>query len=320
MVMKIVKRFAILVILAALVYGGGRLYFTLTGGFTEGNITSDFAYDARWDSKPVTSQELSHVQHVLTQPYHWLGKGCQSYVFASNDGQYVIKFFKYQRFRNAVWLQWFDSIPTVDAYLKRKTIEKKQRLDTVFKSWKLAYEELPEESGIIFLHLNKSDQQLPTLVLYDKLGLVHHIDLNQTEFLLQKRADMLTSTLENLVENKQEAQAQALIDQLFAMIMSEYRRGYADNDHALMQNTGVFNGKPIHIDVGQFIKNKIMRDPAIYNQELYNKMYNFQAWLRQLSPALADHVQANLRKEIGEAYPTMRPYVYAGNVAKIPNE
>lgn len=301
-------------------YGAGRAYFALTGGFTEGNITADVPYDPRWESKPASSLELEMVKNSLSQPYYWLGKGCQSYVFASADGKYVIKFIKYQRFRTAAWLNALSFIPSVNTYLAQKAVQKEEKLAAVFRSWKLAYEELPQESGIVYLHLNKVQENLPQLLIYDKLGFAHEINLNDTEFLLQKRADMLCPTLEKWIAEGQLDKARALLDRLFAMIVSEYHRGYADNDHALMQNTGVSEEFPVHIDVGQFIKNSKMKDPNVYNQELYNKMYKFNSWLRERSPELSEYVDWHLRQEIGEAYPNMQPYFHVGNVAKIPNE
>lgn len=304
-------------IAAALSYGAGRLYFATTGGFTESNIASDLPYDSRWEVKP---QNQAAIRNAFNQPYHWLGKGCQSYVFESADSQYVIKFIKYQRFRPQSWVSLFTFIPAVEEYLQEKALDKKKRLDAVFYSWKLAYEELPQESGIVYLHLNKTTGGLPHLILYDKLGLAHQINLNQTEFMIQKKADMLCPTIEKWIAEKKEEEAKKAIDKLFAMILSEYHRGYADNDHALMQNTGISNGLPVHIDVGQFIKNRVMRDPQVYRQELYNKMYKFRYWLAERSPALAQHVELLLQQEIGEDYPKMKPYVHVGNVAKIPNE
>ena len=60
------------------------------------------------------------------------------------------------------------------------------------------------------------------------------------------------------------------------MLVSEYRRGFADNDHATVQNTGVLDGRPIHIDVGQFVRNERVKEPRLFHQELFNKTWKFQ--------------------------------------------
>jgi hypothetical protein len=91
------------------------------------------------------------------------------------------------------------------------------------------------------------------------------------------------------------------------LILSEYQRGLADNDHALMQNTGVAQGKPVHIDVGQFVMNEQVKDPAVHLQELFTKTYKFKLWLREAYPDLFFFLEDRLKNIIGPAYENMRP-------------
>src|ERR1700722_10608768 len=79
-------------------YGAIRLYYFLTDGFEISHITSDLPYDARWNVRPLQDKETQTLMQVFAQPYFYMGKWCQVYVFASADGKYVIKFFKYQCF------------------------------------------------------------------------------------------------------------------------------------------------------------------------------------------------------------------------------
>ena len=72
-----------------LVYGTGRLYYAVTAGFTIGNITSDFSYNEKWATAALTSSQRDQVKQILSQKFSYLGKGCQSYVFTSDDGKYV---------------------------------------------------------------------------------------------------------------------------------------------------------------------------------------------------------------------------------------
>lgn len=312
------KRIFLLIILVGALYGIGRLYYVFTAGFTIGNISSDLAYDPRWETHPLSLEERNQIEKVLNQEYTYLGKGCQAYVFASPDGQYVLKFFKYQRFRPQPWLNLFTFIPAIESYQQKKAIEKKGRLERVFRSWKLVYEKLKNETGVVYVHLNKTSHLNMPLVLHDKLGGTHRLDLDKMEFLVQKRAEMLCPKIESLMADHREKQASQIIDRLFSMLISEYERGYADNDHALMQNTGVLDGYPIHIDVGQFIYNDIVKDPKIYKQEIYDKMYKLRVWLEKHYPELALHLKARLIDLLGIDYYYMGPYKHKGDVAKIP--
>lgn len=295
-----------LCIVLGLAYGAGRLYFRITAGFTEGNITSDFSYDPRWETRALSPVEEAEIAKVLEQPFDYLGKGCQSYVFLSADGQYVIKFFKYQRFRPQFYLHWFSFLPPVEAIRQEKIAKKRAKLDDLNASWKIAFDHLQEETGLVYVHLNKSGHLHKTLKIKDKIGVEHLLDIDRYEFLIQKRADMLCPTLDRYMAEGKEREAKELLSSLLAMILSEYNRGLADNDHALMQNTGVLDGKPVHVDVGQFVLNPSMEDPNNYRQELFNKTYKFRIWLEEMHPELLVHLDNELKMEFGEAFHTMR--------------
>lgn len=313
------KKILLLLLLVAALYGGGRLYFAVTGGFTMSNIESDIPYQAKWDTHPLSPTEKEQIASVLDQPFIYLGKGCQAYVFTSPDDKYVIKFFKYQRFRPQTWIDFFTFIPAVNEYQQHKVKEKQEKLDKVFTSWKIAFEDLKDETGVVYVHLNKSTDWKKFVTIRDKLGLEHQVDLDKTEFMVQHKAVMLCPAIRQLMEAKQLDQAILLIDKLLTMLLSEYARGYADNDHALMQNTGVLNGNPIHIDIGQFIRNGSVKAPKVYKQELYDKTYQFYLWLKGHYPSLAEHLRTRLIAIIGPDYFYSAPYVHKGDVAKIPH-
>lgn len=300
---KLLRRVLFLAIFILSLYGLGRLYYRLTDGFTVSNITSDFPYQPEWEVAPLLENEKATFGEAINQPYTYLGKGCQSYVFASKDGQYVIKFFKYQRYRLHPWLTYFPPLPAIVKYRQEKLEKKWNKLNGFVKSWKLVFENLKEETGLIFVHLNKTTHLQHQLTIYDKIGRKHLVDLDQMEFCIQRRATMLCDTLLDYKAKKDLIGAQQLIHKLLHLILSEYARGFADNDHALMQNTGVVDGRPVHIDVGQFVK----QSPVNISQELFTKTYKFKIWLRTHYPELGDYLEKELYQLMGPSYLTMQP-------------
>lgn len=302
-----VRRLIILGVLIASIYGLGRLYFQLTAGFTLANISSDFPYHPEWEVRSLREEEQAVLMQALDQPYHYLGKGCQSYVFLSQDKEFVIKFFKYQRFRLQPWLTYSPPLPALVKYREQKLEKKGQKLAGFMQSWKVAFEHLKDETGLIFVHLNKTTHLHKELLIYDKIGRAHQINLDQTEFCIQRRADMLCASLLDFKKRGDIQGAKQLIVDLLDLIVSEYHRGLADNDHALMQNTGVAQGKPVHIDVGQFVINDDVKETAVYHQELFTKMYKFKLWLKEEYPELALFLEDRLKEIIGPAYESMRP-------------
>lgn len=295
-------------VLVLLVYGAGRLYFFVTDGFSLGNIVSDRGFDPRFETHPLDEEGQKQLETLLKQRFKYLGKGCQSYVFESEDGQYVLKFFKFQRFRPQRGFDYFGFIPAAERYRLQKIEKKRGKLEKLYRSWQIAYEELPEEAGIIYVHLNPTDHIQGKLVIIDKVGLKHVLDPNRMEFLVQRKATMLCPTLDRLMRQGHEDEAKALLTRLLGQIVDEYQRGLADHDHALMQNTGVYAGAPFHIDVGQFAYEETMKDPLVYKGELFNKTYKFRSWLQRRHPGLSRHFDAELLSIIGPDMHDMKAY------------
>ena len=304
---KAIWRLATLFFIVLLAYAIGRLYFRFTAGFTEDNIASDFSFQSQWVVRPLCSVEQEEVAQALNQPYAYLGKGCQSYVFASRDGKYVIKFFKHQRYRLKPWLLYCPPLPAIVKYRQEKLEQKWRKFDAFAQSWKIAFEHLRDETGLVFVHLNQTDDLERPLILYDKMGYRHAIALDGLTFCLQRRATLLCDTLLQYKARGDLAGAQQLVRLLLDMILTEYARGLADNDHALMQNTGVAEGRPVHIDVGQFAINENVKQPAVFHQEFFTKTYKFNQWLRSHYPELSDYLEKELQSLIGPDYSSMRP-------------
>lgn len=291
-------------LLGIFLYAAGRLYFELTGGFTVGNITTDITKEPDWE---ISQPNDPLIKQLLNQPYYYLGKGCQSYVFKSEDGRYVLKFLKFQRFRPQSYLNFFSFIPAVEKIREKKEISKREKLNDLLKSWKIAYEDLKDETGLVYLHLNRSDTFQSPLIFYDKMGLKHELDLNQMMFLVQDTAEMLTKKIKQEMSQGNKQEAKNILQRLIHMLVSEYQRGLGDNDHALMQNTGVRNGVPLHIDVGQFSKENRFKDPDVYHLELFSKTYKFRIWLSKHYPELEIYLTSLLMDIIGPSMHQMRP-------------
>lgn len=160
---------------------------------------------------------------------------------------------------------------------------------------------------LVAVHLNKSKHLQKQVIIYDKIGRKHLVDLDQMEFCIQRRARLICEALLEYKEKGRFNEAKMLIHHLMELILSEYSRGLADNDHALMQNTGVVQGKPVHIDIGQFVFNEDVKKPEVFYQELFTKTYKFKLWLKDYYPELADYLEGELSQIIGPNYSLMQP-------------
>lgn len=302
------QKIIFLILATAFLWGAGRLYFSMTDGFWMSNIESNLAFSEERVTRPLSAEEKNEAITVLNQPWTYLAKGCQSYVFESADGHYVLKFFKYQRFRPQAWLKALSFLPPVEKHLEAKQAKKDAKLNFFMQAWKVAFDDLKEESGLVMVHLNKSSDLNVDLKLTDKMGFQHSVPADSMEFLIQRKADMLVPWIKEQMKQGHEDKVEVLLDNLVQMFVSEYSRGLSDNDHALMQNTGVYKERPFHIDVGQFTKEERFKDPNVWHQELYNKTYKFRLWLLKTYPEMGEHLTESLKIAIGDDYANMKPY------------
>lgn len=285
-------------LLAILTAGGlTHLYHQANDGFTMAKIAHERPVDPRWETVPLTMQEQARLGTILQQRFSYLGKGHQAFVFLSEDGQYVLKFFKYPPIREFEWLNHLSWIPPVAAYQGRhlkRNAERMAYLDSLYASWKLAYEELPDETGTVYVHLNRTNGWVGQTTLVDRIGIEHLIDLDEAEFLVQRRAQMLGPALEEMIAQGNVTAAQSLIDRLVTLIEADYQKGLADNDHALLQNTGLVDGAPIHVDTGMLARSPWLADPLIRQQTLLKHTAVLHRWLDQRCPELANYLDERL--------------------------
>ncbi|MFS8562985.1 MAG: hypothetical protein LVR00_01065 [Rhabdochlamydiaceae bacterium] len=99
------------------------------------------------------------------------------------DKTMVIKFFKRQYYIPDALIHIIDSF--LPESLKRYRFEflktRNERFYPVFESCKIAAEQLPEETGVCYLHLNPTTD-LPLVEIVDNLGISYRLDL-QSNFI-----------------------------------------------------------------------------------------------------------------------------------------
>lgn len=250
-----------------LAVGVERFCYQQTAGFRESKILSTLDCEEKWNTAPLTQEKKEQLHAILDQPFYYAGHGGTSYCFASEDGCYVVKFFKHQHLKESSWLSKV-KLPSFFEERRQRYLEKKEkkqihkRRDFLFTSFLLAGEHIPEETGIIHLQLNKSKDFAKELVIYDKIGVQHKIPLDQTEFVLQRKAEMIFPYLYRLIDANKIDEAKRAIDSLFANLQTRCSKGLADRDPHLSINFGYIDGKAVEIDIGSFSLDESLKDTA----------------------------------------------------------
>lgn len=293
-----VKKLGIVLLSIAGVFCVDRFCHRQTDGFSLYKIRSNLSFHPEWEVAPLSIDQQEHLESILNQPYSYLAKGAQSYVFTSADEKYVIKFFRIYHLRPPFWLTAVDWPPPLQFYRQTKIEQKRQELEKDFNSYKIAYEQFKEETGLVYLHLNKTEGLHPKLKLYDKIGVIHELDLDQMEFLVQKRATLSYPSIAHIAETEGLEAGKNVLTAFVDLIASRIRKGIKDKDPDLNTNFGFLGHTPIQIDVGRFriepdappLSEKMIRDEVIRITD------NLNQWLRVRYPLLASHLESEIQQ------------------------
>lgn len=279
--MKLIKRFILVCVFFGFAWLGIYTYNRLTDGFNVHQITSSLPPYPQFEVE-ISEEKKEWLREILDQPYHYLGKGIQFYVFESADGNFVIKFLKHKHLRPFGWLRYIPMTKSMRQTCLDKIERRKQRVETLFTSCKLAYEEIPELTALYYIHLNRTPALETQVTLIDKVGLKHHINLDEYEFVIQQKA----ITVEEMFANISEEQVPEKVEQLIELISARHEKGICDLDRSFTLNVAFSTdgSYALFIDVGQFQK-----DPAIFESEervkdLKKRMNNLRYWTGRYFP------------------------------------
>lgn len=287
------KKTLLLILTVCAFYGVQRFCAKQTAGFQVGKIVSQLAPDCRWEC-PITPTEELAIKQILSQPFTYLGKGAQCYVFASQDGKHVIKFFRMSHIDTPRWLKEMPLPAKFEPWRLEKIVTKQSKREKDFFSYKCAYETLKEETGLLYLHLNKTSHLNQTITIVDRLGIEHALDLDQMEFMVQKRAAPFYAAIEEMLQKKEMEKAKAAISNLVQMLVKRHNAGLSDKDPDLRTNFGLVDVEPIQFDIGRFKDARKSQKNEPFQNELIRITDQFKHWLEKREPALAEHLEGEI--------------------------
>lgn len=228
----------------------------------------------------VPGLDYSILNPILNQTFQQMGQGMQMTAFASADGKYVLKLFNPRPLHSKKWY-WKNWTHTYSLkFITTQWFRKNQRLEKMFNRLKIAFTVMPEETGLVFVHLAQSDKVCHLVRLIDNNGKTHIVPLHQTPFVIQKRAIVAVDYFDELYkENRIEEIKQAIVrmEELFA---KRLQLGITDRNQSMNINYGFIDGQPIQIDVGR------IRIEEIAETEEKRILDNFHAWLRGRYPSI----------------------------------
>ncbi len=236
------------------------------------------------------TESLADLEQILAQKFHYLGRGRQAFVFVSEDNQYVIKFFNFHHF----YYPFFSKPP----FLK----DKSKRLNLTFSSYQLAFDRLPEETGLIYVHLKQEQQRNQRLVqqkpkfktkiqLINPSGVPIKVDLNQTYFVVQKKAAPFFSHLTRLAQEKK---LRAGVDAFLQTVVKRLDAKILDDDLDLAKNYGFIEGRAVNFDAGRLmVKTELSQE--LFTSELRKSTKMLFRWLEEHYPEESTYLESSVR-------------------------
>ncbi|MFI5333904.1 MAG: hypothetical protein ACHQT8_01910 [Chlamydiales bacterium] len=274
--MKTYKKIVLYTLLALSVE---RFCHWKTEGFTIRKIQADLPFHPEWECTPLSGVEQSEVEKALGQKFSYLASGGSCYVFASEDGRYVLKLFKHHRLYP---YPWAEHLP-LPRFLKQKIDHYQRKRARVFASCKSAFEELRDDTALLFVHLNKTGVTGSHLTLVDKLGIVHKISADNVEFLLQKKAEIAYAHIDQLMAKHDILGAQHAVGEIRSLIWQIAHKGFKDLDPNVETNVGFIDGKAVKIDVGPLVKDENRKKEMMRSVKYTHRL---NKWLKDRYPEL----------------------------------
>lgn len=245
-----------------------RFCYLQTAGFTPSKIEAKNTTQA----SPLPSE----LEQKLSHPLRFLGSGKQFYAFESAEGEIVLKFVKQSRRKRLPWLEKLP-LPTPLSTWRDEYVQKRERrLTSLLNSCQLAYTHLSQESGLLYAQLGAQSGVRKEVILIDKLGIHHTLDLNKTAFVIQKKIGPLNFTKES-------------IQAIFALTYSQCKKGVSNADALITRNYGLIGTNATLLDCGSlFYKEKLKNSPFL-EQELLLELLSLREHLQNYYPHLVKH-------------------------------
>lgn len=234
-------------------------------------------------------ENSSDISSILETPFHYYTKGKSSYVFLSQDGNYVLKFFQSPAITAPYWTSWKLFHFFIPSTCNELITQKQARKNLQFTSYKKAFTQLKEQTGLIYLHLTTSSNLKNKITLYDNIGVKHALIADETAFILQKKAEAFCPYFEKLLQDPEKSKEWIT---RFALLMQDRAlKKIQDKDISPRYNLGVLGDSLVPFDVDSLRE----VDPSLSTfDHMRQDAKKMRVWLRSKNPKYALFLEEEL--------------------------
>lgn len=304
MLKKLSVFLALFSLILSLFVGIDRFAHQRSSRFSPQKIISQHPSSSEWDLPPLSQEEQARLRSILNQKFTYYSKGSQSYVFISEDKQHILKFLKQNKLSPK---SWFSAIPLSFNPYYLESVAKEKKRQATFLACKTAFLELKKETGVIYVHLNPTRDLNRELLIFDKHGKSHLIDLNRTNFYVQKKAELIYSRITKLMDENRVEEAKGIISSVFSLLQTLGKKGVVDNDPIVRKNFGLINDIAVQIDIGKLRIDPNRQGTSAYVRDVPNIMHSFKNWIEKSYPTLSKHFEAKISISSQDQQPVAPP-------------
>ncbi len=276
----------------ALFMGLDRFAHHTSSRYSPGHITTSYSAP-EWEIPSQNLDDPKLIDQILSQKFTYFNKGSQAYVYISEDKKYVLKFLKQNKLHPNTWLSAFPF--SFNPYYQRALFLKKKHAST-FRAIKMAITQFKSETGLLYVHLNRTRNLNKKITLFDRKGQLHTVDLDKTSFLVQKKANLIYFRITELMSQGDVEGAKKIITSVFSLIDHLGKMGVVDNDPILRKNFGLIDDKAVQIDIGRMRIDPLRIQTQQYKYEVGSITNSFKTWTAKNYPELLPHFEKNLKE------------------------
>lgn len=256
------------------------------------SMTSFHPYQIQWEPRTICNENKRDIEAALSQPYRYLGKGGQSIAFVSADDKFVVKFFKQKIF----------SVPQEVFSKQRKLKQRAGKRDRIYTAYKLACDVLSKETGIFYVHFNTTSHLQKTLRLTLASGAEMAIELDDCDFIIERRAVRLVDHLDTLLAQGKVVEAGESLRNVLEMHCVFFKRHVRDRDRGIKHNFGFVDGAPVLFDVGRLVPCIGQQGKKEYQKRMQSSLPRFRNWIKAHYPQLLPYCDAGIAKILETIY------------------
>lgn len=278
-VLSFVTRTIVMLIFSTIILSVPFLFRWVGGGFRLGKTACDLPLNPEWSVGEISLELEAQIQAIFARPFSYLSHGGQSFVFESENKEFILKLFrastKPHPWRNRLRRLIYDG---------KKRLDPEEKIKRLFSACKLAYEQASDLTGLVYIHLNSTDKMLPVIVLRDSLRRVHTIDLNRCYFALQRKGKPIRDVFSETVKNNDKKRFLQLTQSFVSLLKERTQRKLCNSDTKVGPNFGFLDDCAIEWDFGNYYIDEQLEDPTYRNKEIRVFFEHLQSYLKRISP------------------------------------